>query len=542
MEPFYGFDSNNRRMTPLRLSVLGVAAAVLAPLVFVSCLAAGGSRFMALGITIALVVPAGRFAAQLIPPRLRKGSSSQRILFVLWIALSALAAYRVVSLSVFMYDVERTEYAMDPPIRESDDPDMMKPFFVEHNCFTCYLIAAELAKQNVENIYDPARYRDAEEKTVIHETIGDALTIDLYQYPPPFLLLPRLLLATGGDFFQMRTYWFAINVLLFSVTIATLVVWLHGFQFGVYWLAWPILLATSTTLSMLQIGNAHFLVICLSILAMLCFETRRAKLGGALLAFAIASKIFPGLLLVYLLARRRWWDVGWTVAAMFALCAATLAIFGTQPFTAFVSYQLPRIASGEAFSFAFECIRPLSLNWSVMGIVAKLDKLGWLGAVDTGQALKIASWLYTGLLLLIVVSVGLRHGIRTPSIHRDGSGDGKRLRFAKAWLVLLVLAQFRSPFLPWTYGGTAVLWLLLLLLPSAGPWLWRTTLLAGAYLLISMQVPLPYGPPKAAFDLSYTLIVQLGVLALCLLLVMVELRVEPRPRSAIAGTGRSATE
>ncbi|MCH7591248.1 MAG: DUF2029 domain-containing protein [Planctomycetes bacterium] len=531
MEPFYGFDSHNRRLTPLRLSVLAVAAAVLAPMVFLSCLAAGGSRFMALSIIFALSAPTGRFALRLIPPRLPEGARFQRIVFVLWIALGALAAYRVVSLGVFMLDVEKIEYAMDPPMRESDDPQMMKPFFVTHNCFTCYLVAAELAKQNVENIYDPARYRDAEEKTVIHETIGDALRIDRYQYPPPFLLLPRLLLATGGDFFQIRTYWFAINVLVFSVTVAALIVWLHGPQFGVCWLAWPILLATPTTLSTLQIGNAHLFVICLSILAMLCFETRRAKLGGALLAFAVVSKIFPGLLLVYLLARRRWWDVGWTIAAMFALCAATLATFGMHPFTAFVSYQLPRIVSGEAFSFAFEYIRPLSLNWSVMGIVAKLDKLGWLGAIETGQALKIVSWLYSGLLLLIVVSVGLRHGLYTPSMHRNVRGSGMRLRFARVWLVILVLAQFRSPFLPWVYGGTAVLWLLLLLLPSGGPWLWRTALLGGAYLLISTHVPLPYGPPKSAFDLSYTLIVQLGVLALCLVLVMVELRGQSHGRS-----------
>ena len=132
---------------------------------------------------------------------------------------------------------------------------------------------------------------------------------------------------------------------VFGATITALIVWLHGPQFGVCWFAWPMLLVAPTTLSTLQIGNAHFFIVCSSILAMVCFETRRVKLGGVLLGFAVLSKVFPGLLLVYLMARRRWSNVGWTIAAMFAMCVATLATFGAQPYSAFVSYQLPRIAS-----------------------------------------------------------------------------------------------------------------------------------------------------------------------------------------------------
>lgn len=528
MEPFQGFDSDNRRLTPLRLSVFAAMTAVLGPAAYVSLLAAGASRFSAIGVLVALLLPAGRLGVRWVPARLSNPSPSQRTLLILWLALSAAAGYRVASLGAFMLDVQQSEYAMDPPRRESDDPQMEKPFFPKHNCFTCYIVATELARQGTENIYDRTHYRDAEKKTAIHETIGDALNIDRFQYPPPFLLLPRLLLATGGDFFQLRTYWFTINVVLFSVTTAALLLWFGGSEFNAYWLVWPILLICGTTLSTLQVGNAHFFVVCISLLAMVCFETKRLKLGGVLLGFAIVSKIFPGLLLVYLLARRRWTDVAWTGAAMVAYCLATIAVFGTQPFHAFVSYQLPRIASGEAFSFAFEYIRPLTLNWSVMGIFPKLEKLGWIADIDGAAARKIVSVLYSGLLLLIVVPLGLKHGPTTPPVDRDANGRPRRVSIARIWLVVLVLAQFRSPFLPWAYGGTAILWLLLLLLPSQGKWTGKALLLGLGCLLVSTHIPLPYGPPKTAFDLSYTLAAQLGVLVLCLLIVIADLRMPSR--------------
>ena len=40
-----------------------------------------------------------------------------------------------------------------------------------------------------------------------------------------------------------------------------------------------------------------------------------------------------------------------------------------------LTYHLPRLASGEAFEFARERIRPLTLNGSVMGLPFKLDRL-----------------------------------------------------------------------------------------------------------------------------------------------------------------------
>ncbi len=528
-------------LTPLRMCVLGVAVAVLAPLVYFTCAAIGASRLTAAAVALVaalLTVPLG---VRVTPPRLPKRRSSQRVLFVLWVVLGAVAAFRLAGLGVFMLDVEKVEHAVDPTVRVVGDPDMEKPFFPKHNCFTCYMVAAELAARNTDNLYDPAHYRNPEEKTTIHETIGDALHIDRFQYPPPFLLLPRLLLATGHDFFQIRTYWFALNVLVFLATAVALIKWLGGYQFNVYWLVWPLVLLAPTTLSTLQIGNAHFLVVCMSVAALLCFEVGWTRFGGGLLGFAILSKIFPGVALVYLLARRRWSAVAWTTLAMVALSLAALLILGRRPFDAFVSYQLPRIASGEAFSFAFEHIRPLTLNWSIAGIAYKIQRLGVLAEVDVGSVSVVVSWLYSGVVVFAAVVIGVRHSRREPAGTSGRRSVSRRVGLARVWLVLLVLAQLRSPFLPWAYGGTAVLWLLMLLLPRNGAWFWKTALVAVAWFLVSTHVPLAFGPATSAFDLSYTLVVLLCTLVLCSAILILEWR-EPTWGNGVGTEVRSTSE
>jgi hypothetical protein len=42
---------------------------------------------------------------------------------------------------------------------------------------------------------------------------------------------------------------------------------------------------------------------------MLAFDIKRPALGGALLTWGIASKIFPGVLVLYLLFEKRWLEV-----------------------------------------------------------------------------------------------------------------------------------------------------------------------------------------------------------------------------------------
>ena len=64
---------------------------------------------------------------------------------------------------------------------------------------------------------------------------------------------------------------------------------------------------------------------------------------------------------------------------------------------------MPKLADGEAFSFAFESIRPLTANLSVMGLPFRLDKLGLLGGLDPKTTAIVVIWAYTLILCAAIV-------------------------------------------------------------------------------------------------------------------------------------------
>ena len=525
-----GSEVGRRGSIGRRICVSIVLMSAVGPALFVT-----GLSYDLPKIISALLVAEVAVALVCFLPR-RVGDFSQagngaRVLFLLWLACSLFGGYRMARLSPYMYDAADKTYAFIPKIRDLPDPDLTKPFLERHNCFTCYAIAAHLASERVENLYERERYRDAEIKTEIHETIGEVLTIDTYQYPPPFLILPRLLQAVTSDFFHMRTLWFGVNLVLLAATFLAFAAWLSDWSFRSYWFVWPALVTASTTMGTLVIGNAHLFIILISLLALVAFEKRSHRLGGALLGFGVVSKLFPGLLVLYLVARRRWRAVFWTCGASAVYVIATFAMFGAKPFTAFATYQAPRLQSGEAFSFAFERLRPTMNNSSVLGIVYKLARLGLYSLEVAGDIAKIVTWAFSGLLVVVAVWVGLRQGRGSPSAAlaaESSASETARMWTARVWIALLVLAQLRSPFLPWGYGNVAVIWLVVMMLPLSGSYHPLALLVVPLWALFTPAVPLFFGPLTGAFDLVYTLVAAVLVVSLCLAVVI---RYSRTPRS-----------
>jgi alpha-1,2-mannosyltransferase len=162
------------------------------------------------------------------------------------------------------------------------------------------------------------------------------------------------------------------------------------------------------------------------------------------------SKLFPGVLLLFLLLRRDWRALGWTAAAGVLITLVTLADVGWTPFAAFLA-NLPKLLSGEAFPGLFRP-DPIAINESVPGLVFKLGLFGVPG-MSFGAA-KLVGWAYT----LVLVGVTAWMALYT----RDRGKD------PLLWVAILLLATLRSPFLPF-YAVFPPLWLATLIAAVA----WR---------------------------------------------------------------------
>jgi hypothetical protein len=218
----------------------------------------------------------------------------------------------------------------------------------------------------------------------------------------------------------------------------------------------------------LQWGQAHVLVIAAAIAAMLQLERGRRKTGALLLALATTTKIFPGLLLVHLAVRRRWRDIAATLAAIALLVGLAALVLGTGPLVAFVTDHVPRMASGEAFSFT----EGNPDNYSLYSLAFKLSALG----LDVGRGLGATlAWLWT------IVAVAL--AALASRYRREPAQE------AIVWLGILCLATLRSPFAP-SYTSITTLWLFAI---AVGVRTWPRALVAVAWVLLQ-GIPAMFGP------------------------------------------------
>jgi hypothetical protein len=247
---------------------------------------------------------------------------------------------------------------------------------------------------------------------------------------------------------------------------------------------------------------------------MVAFRERRHALGGALLATAIASKIFPAVLLVLLLARREWRALGWTALSGVALALIGLAVLGPAPYQAFFHYQLPRLASGQAFAFTHNGAHEvflISRNFSIAGLGAKLRAFGAPEA--WAAATRVVPSIYSlGLLVLAWV---------TARAERTHAGD------LVVWLSLLNLAALGSPMAPSAYVLAPVLWVLALLATQVRG---RRLLVAALVLAWIVVVGPPPLPDRA--DLIVNLVCQAVAIGFSFAVVC-----WPRPQPSIARAG-----
>ena len=386
-----------------------------------------------------------------------------------WMVLLGLATIVLTTrLSVFMGDSTRVDLSLLPEVA----------FFAQHSCLSAYVEGARLAADGAANLYDIARWPDLDGTPRSTTPSGPyaPFQLDAYAYPPPFLLLPHALLGWWSDFGSQRAVWFVANALFVAGGLGTVALWLGGQNGRRALMLAPLIWLSAPTLGTLQVGNAHLVVMTVAMLALVAFETRRPSLGGALLAFAILSKISPGVLGIVLLMRGRFREAAWTAgwAAIYVLLS--VLAFGSAPLIDFVSYELPRLSSGEALSFLTGA-ESVAINLAPFGVPFKLAELG-LFTGDPWSLAQRLSQLYTVVLVGATVLAARR--------------DRGALATAQLWAALLTLASLRSPLAP-GYAVFALLWLLSLRAGHVRRWS-GVVATALAWLALALVPPLTGDP------------------------------------------------
>jgi hypothetical protein len=413
-------------------------------------------------------------------------SSVPRPFRVAFVTGAALCLVQLAPLTAFIIDPNVAAWPAGP----------WRPWQSRHSCVSCYWVAAEKATVVPDLYFEPV-YRPPIPPNAARRPNLGPFFVDVFEYPPTFLPLPRLLAAATPDFWGFRRLWFALNlagVVLGLVLIARRVDTACGTS--TVWLT-PWVLVAPSVVGTLQAGNVQLLFIVQSAAAMLLFERRRHALGGVLLGYAIASKLYPGVLVLHLLLRRDWRAVGWTAAAGLAIVLVTLADVGWTPFAAFLDH-LPKILSGEAFP-GLSRPEALSINQSIPGLVFKLGLFG-LPNADFAAA-RVVGWIYTGVLVAATVWLA-----RRPS---DRGLD------PLIWIAVLILATLRSPFLP-GYGAFPSLWLAALIAGVAWrrPPLRTAAIVSGGVLAFSLGQGFATPPVNAIQTFTQTVAALLVVFGL----------------------------
>jgi alpha-1,2-mannosyltransferase len=417
-------------------------------------------------------------------------SAVPRALRILGAVAMVLALVQLGRLTVFMVDPSRADCSFFPS----------SSWEVKHSCLTAYHVAAQASGEG-RNVFDPALYNAPDDDPTRQRrpaTLGQ-FNIDVYEYPPPFLLLARALHVAAPDFVRLRALWHGVTLLvLLAATLAAAALLEPAAATRALILA-PLFWAVPAVFSTLQKGNVQIVVASLCVLALALFRKRLFAVGGLLLAFATLAKLFPGMLIVYLVARRQWRAVAWTAAMGALILAVSLVDTGIGPYRSFL-HHLPGLLSGEAFP-AFRNPTAMAMNLSVPGIVFKLKLLGVPGMGF--PAAKVVGWIWTLVILTATVVLARR---------------AREDREILSWLAVLVLATLRSPFLPQAYGVVPPLWLLTLfaatLVPTA-----RTLLFTLAAVLVFAHYEPQDWPMALGLRFTLVAVTQAAMIALPLLLL-----------------------
>lgn len=409
-----------------------------------------------------------------------------RVLSALYVALAFASVLSTARMSIFMGDPTRVDVQTIPG----------EAFLETHSCLTAYVRADALSRQGVDNLYGEPWWHGSHGYPPLLPGVENPYSpfkLDYYAYPPPFLLVMAPLAPFEGDFLAQRALWFGLNGLLLAGALWVVSHWLESHR---TLLLSPLFFGSLPVLATLQVGNFQVAVVVISVLAMVAFYKEKHATGGALLAFAVLSKISPAVLGIMLLAQRRYRAAAWTAGFGVLFLGLSVLHGGADPLVSFVTYTLPRLSSGEAFSFFQDDAFSILTNQAPFGIPFKLQLMG-LDVGDPWVVGRLLGRVFTALLVALTIVAAFR-----PSSDR-------RLQCV-TWMSLLVLASLQSPFAP-GYTVIALLWAVTLLVVEV-----RTFKGGVALVLLWLVATLPAPAPSLSIQVLFSMLqtaILLGVSA-----------------------------
>ena len=446
-------------------------------LVPVLAVGARGLGVAPVAASVAGVIAAGLlawFAAGAIASRMDTPDRLPRIYYAALAVAAIVAIARIASVSVYMADVRYIEYSVQP------DDDFRRV----HSCASAYSESARLLAQGEPDIYHRDHYRPGGKERVI-----GPLRVDPFHYPPPFLLLPQAVRLVAPDFWDFRRVWFALQALVLAGSVIGIAAWIGGRTGTIAMLGGVVLLALPHGVATFQQGNFQITAVPLAVVAFVLLMVGRFAIGGGLLAWAALAKIFPGILVVPLIAGKHWKPTAWVATMGALLLVVSLLTQGRGVFTAFIHTSLPEISSGAAFPQTESPVHS-RVNWSAYGQTVRARQLGasWV----TQRRGLMAAELYGLAVLVLAAWAGWRARLDLSTV------DG-RLHLAMLAVAIVSLASLRSPFVGALYGLIATLWLMGLL--GARSSRRATHWIAGIVILavITVLIPTPAHPASATW-------------------------------------------
>jgi alpha-1,2-mannosyltransferase len=169
-----------------------------------------------------------------------------------------LALLQLIRLTGFMIDPAKRNLSSIP----------WSQWDIKHNCLTAYFIAAQSAK-TAPDIYSNSLYSmpDDDPTKIRKPKMLGAFRIDVYEYPPPFLLLSRAISFTD-DFLRVRLLWFGINGIVILIAMLMIARSLGPTIGTRAQLLIPVVFAGLPTINTLQKGNVQLLIVAVSMIAM----------------------------------------------------------------------------------------------------------------------------------------------------------------------------------------------------------------------------------------------------------------------------------